>query len=162
MLISSHLKYVCWFSTFRAFQWNLKLVHIHRQQERPKKEADHSRLVGGSFNKKGNLCTRLVLSGHKMSRSLHQPVRILEVNRQALTRVSQSQFRWSQQHLTLSGLHPWNSSDYGNSGQNTHSKDRGGGRRLPLSRSSSWVNWQSCPLDVLISVSCTLKHFDIL
>lgn len=30
-------------------------------RERPKKEADHSRLVGGRFNKQGNLEVRLVL-----------------------------------------------------------------------------------------------------
>ena len=46
-------------------------------KERPKKEADHFRLVGGYFNKPVNLQMRLVLDGHKMSRSLH-PIRILE------------------------------------------------------------------------------------
>ena len=49
-------------------------------KERPdqrQKEADHFRLVGGYFNKPVNLQMRLVLDGHKMSRSLH-PTGILE------------------------------------------------------------------------------------
>lgn len=33
--------------------YNLKLVPHSKSRERSKKEADHSRLVGGSFNKKG-------------------------------------------------------------------------------------------------------------
>lgn len=32
-------------------------------KERPKKEAGHSKLVGGCFNKQENLCRRLVLCG---------------------------------------------------------------------------------------------------
>lgn len=43
--------------------------------EKPKKKADHSKLVNGMFNKQGNLHTRLVLGSHKMSRSLHQPAK---------------------------------------------------------------------------------------
>ena len=54
-------------------------------KERPKKEADHSRWVGGRFDKKGNLHLRLVLCGHKISRSLHPPIRILKVYIKALT-----------------------------------------------------------------------------
>lgn len=30
-------------------------------RERPQREADHISFVGGSFNKQGNICTRLVL-----------------------------------------------------------------------------------------------------
>lgn len=41
-------------------------------RERPKKEADHSRWAGGRFNKHGNLRTRPVWDGHKMSGSPHQ------------------------------------------------------------------------------------------
>lgn len=42
-----------------------------------KKEADHSRLAGGSFHKQGNLHERLVLGSCKASRFLH-PARILK------------------------------------------------------------------------------------
>lgn len=38
-------------------------------KERPKKEADGSRLGGGKFHKQGNLYGRLVLGSCKMSRS---------------------------------------------------------------------------------------------
>lgn len=38
-------------------------------KERPKNEAGHSALVSGSFNNQGNLLTRLVLVGCKMSSS---------------------------------------------------------------------------------------------
>jgi len=31
--------------------------------KKPKKEADHSRLVGGNLNKQGNLNARLILGG---------------------------------------------------------------------------------------------------
>lgn len=33
--------------------YSLKLVPHIESREKPKKEADHSRLVGGNFNKKG-------------------------------------------------------------------------------------------------------------
>ena len=42
---------------------------------RPKKKADHSRLVDCTFNKQGNLHTRLVWGSHKMSRSLYPPAK---------------------------------------------------------------------------------------
>lgn len=38
-----------------------KLAPVHESMERPKIEADCSRLVGGRFNKQENLHTRLVL-----------------------------------------------------------------------------------------------------
>lgn len=53
-------------------------------KERLKEEADHCRSVGGSFNKQGNLLTRLVLVGHKMSRSWHPVARIINVYIEAL------------------------------------------------------------------------------
>lgn len=34
-------------------------------KERPKKETDHSGLVGGSFNKEGNLHVKLISGGHE-------------------------------------------------------------------------------------------------
>lgn len=61
--------------------WNLKLVPSTRRVGRPKKEADHSRLVGGRFDKQGNLLTRLILGGRKASRSSYPPARILSFYR---------------------------------------------------------------------------------
>ena len=52
---------------------------------RPKKEANHSTLVGGSFGKQGNLHTRLALGGCKMSRAPQPPTRILGFYTEALT-----------------------------------------------------------------------------
>ena len=48
-------------------------------KERHKTEADHSCLAGGRFNKQGNLHTRLILGGHKTSRSPQLPTRMLKV-----------------------------------------------------------------------------------
>lgn len=42
-----------------------KLAPYTEGKERPKKEAAHSRLVGGDFNKLGNLLKRLVLGGRE-------------------------------------------------------------------------------------------------
>lgn len=42
-----------------------------------KKEADHSRLIGGMFNKQRNAHVRLILDSCNMSRSLHLSTRIL-------------------------------------------------------------------------------------
>lgn len=42
-------------------------------RKRWKKEADHSRLVGGSFKKQGNLHLRLTFGGLKMSRQISTP-----------------------------------------------------------------------------------------
>ena len=58
-------------------------------KERLKKEADHSRLAGGSFNKQENLHMRLALTDCKRSRSPHPPARILRVCIEALTGFSQ-------------------------------------------------------------------------
>lgn len=52
-----------------------KTISVCGGGEKPKKKADHSRLVDGMFNKQGNLHTRLVLGSHKMSRSLHPPAK---------------------------------------------------------------------------------------
>lgn len=54
-------------------------------KEGPNEEADHSRLVGGMFNKQGNSYGRLVLGSHKTRRSPHPPVRILSVYIETLT-----------------------------------------------------------------------------
>lgn len=53
-------------------------------KDRPKREADLSRLVGGKFNMQGNLHLRLVLGCHKTNGSLHPSARILKVSIEAL------------------------------------------------------------------------------
>lgn len=74
--------------------WNLKPARVWEYGKWPKKEAGHSRLIGGRFNKQGNLYTRLALVGHKMSRSTCACTRtspfpwILEVYIEALTEFS--------------------------------------------------------------------------
>ena len=49
-----------------------------------------SRLVSGSFDKHGNLPTRMVWVGQKMSRSLHHPTRVFKVHRKALPGFSEA------------------------------------------------------------------------
>lgn len=44
-----------------------------------KKEAGHSGLIDGRFNKQENLLRRLILGGSKRNRSPHLPSRILNV-----------------------------------------------------------------------------------
>lgn len=53
-----------------------------------KKREDHSRLVGKRLNKQGNLHTRLVLGGHKMSRFTQPLTGFLKVYIEALTKFS--------------------------------------------------------------------------
>lgn len=58
--------------------------------------------------------------------------------------------RWSQHHLALPRLCPWNSSHCGSGRRGGgHSKDQGGGEGARLPRSSSGVKGQSCPLNDL-------------
>ena len=57
----------CWF-----INWSL----YTKGKERPKKEADPSRLRGGRFNKQENLLMC------EISRSMHPPTRILKVDTQ--------------------------------------------------------------------------------
>lgn len=66
--------------------WNLP--PYMEGKEKPKKEADHSRLVGDSVNKQENLRMRFVLSGCKMSRSSYPHFRILKAFLETLTRLS--------------------------------------------------------------------------
>lgn len=54
-------------------------------RERPKKEAGHSKLVGGGFNKQRNLGMRLVFHGLKTGRSPCLPTWILKVYIETLT-----------------------------------------------------------------------------
>lgn len=65
-----------------------KLTPIHGGQERPKKETDLSRLVGGQSNKEENLHIRLVFGSCKTNTSLHRPSRILRVYIEAFNGLS--------------------------------------------------------------------------
>lgn len=67
-----------------------------------KKESDHSRLVGGNFNKQGNLQVRLVLGSGETTRSLDKAAGVLKV---CVTGFSHMLCEWSQ-HQALSRLHP--------------------------------------------------------
>lgn len=104
---------------------------------RPKKEADHSVLVGAVFNKEGNLLRRLVLGGHKTSRSPHPPALILKVYIEALTGFS---------HVSCPGILittlPSQVRIFGGASEiregkwNAHSKNKGRGEASPI----AWVH----------------------
>ena len=65
---------------FSSLLTGLPIVGLQTEgKERPRKEAEDCRLVGGRFNKQEKLLTRLVLCAHKVSRSLHSPARIFKV-----------------------------------------------------------------------------------
>lgn len=99
------------------------------------KEKDHSALVGGSFNKQGNLLARRVLGSYKMSSSPSPPSWFLKIYIEALMGSGVQlcvPSRWCQKHITVSRLCPWSGSGYENSGQSIHSKDRGGGGKLSI------------------------------
>ena len=101
-------------------------------KERPKKEANKYRWVGGRFNKQENLCTRLVLDGRKMSRSPCSPARISKVYIEAVIGFSHVSSTDGLNNTLLSqGCVLENGFDCGNSGRNTHPKDRGGDEETP-------------------------------
>lgn len=72
---SKSVQTLCW---FKGLPGKTKIGPFMEGMGRPKKDAGHSRFVGGSFNQQGNLHTRLVLDGHKTNRSPHRPDRILK------------------------------------------------------------------------------------
>ena len=74
---------VCWFTVLGVSPGGNLNLDVEGK-ERTKKEADPSRLVGGSFHKQGHLTTRLLSGSCKMSRSLPPPARILGVYIEAL------------------------------------------------------------------------------
>lgn len=83
----SNLSYACnfcWFAPLGASWGELRNWPLHAEsKERPQKEAGPSSLVGGRFNKQGDLHTRFVLCGHKMSRFLTS-ARTLKASLEAL------------------------------------------------------------------------------
>ena len=99
---------VCWFSNWPLYT---------EDKENLKKEADLSKLVGGSFNKQGNLHLRFVLGGYK-TRSLHVPARILEVYMKTFTRFSHIyQPDGFNSTLIAQGFDLKNDSHYGDNGK---------------------------------------------
>ena len=123
---------LCWFTTSGVPEFGTG-PHYKESKKRLKKEAGHSRLVGGKFDEQGNLQTRLFLLSCKTSRSSYSPARNLKSLCSDLNSIqSRILSRWSPQHITLSTLYPRNSSHHGNSGQNVHSKDGGGDGESPI------------------------------
>ena len=89
------IKIICWCENWPLYT---------EGKERLKKEAAPSRLVGGSFNKRGNLLTRLALVRRKTNRSQHPPARILSLHKDLNRVQSRILSTWSQEHITLSSL----------------------------------------------------------
>lgn len=74
---------------------------------------------------------RLVLDGHKTNRFHTGLANFASLS----TGLNWDQSRWSQQHIALSRLCPWNNSHCGNSRQSTHSRDRGRDKEATI----AWV-----------------------
>lgn len=109
---------------------NFRKLLLLQSKERWEKEADHCRLVGGRLNKQEKLHMKLVLSGHKMNRSLYLPVKILKVDIEALTRFSHIYHPGGlNSTLLFEGWILKNGSGYNNNGQRIHSKDQGSGEK---------------------------------
>ena len=92
------IKIICWCENWPLYT---------EGNERLKKEAARSRLVSGSFNKQGNLLTRLALVSWKTNRSQHPPARILSLHRDLNRLQSRILSTWSQEHITRSRLSSW-------------------------------------------------------
>lgn len=69
-----HLLLVWNLDSFPSKIWNWSLYT--EDKKRLKKEAGHSRLADGRFNKQENLVARLVLGSHRTSRSIRNNVRM--------------------------------------------------------------------------------------
>lgn len=73
-------------------------------KERPRREAGHSKWVGGKINKQGNFPRSLCPSSHRMSRSLYHSPESQNLYRSFNWVQSHILPQWSLQHLTLSRL----------------------------------------------------------
>lgn len=133
---------------------NLKLAL--EGKERPKKKADHSRLVDGRFNKQENLHIELVLGNYKTSRSPHPPTRFLKLYIKALTGFNHVHSSDGLNYALLSqGCVLVMTPSVATVGKNVHSKDREGGKESPVP--SLRVNWWSRPVDDLLQYLCNIK-----
>ena len=63
-------------------------------KEKQEKEVGRFRLVGGRFNKQGNLHARFVLSSRKINRIPHSFIVILKVYMEALTGFCHVLIKW--------------------------------------------------------------------
>ena len=96
----------CWLKTSRV-PW-VKIETGPKVQERPKKEADPSRLVGGRFNNKVNLHPRLSRRATRQADLYICPLNLKSIY-EGLTWVQSCiPSRWSQ-HITVSRLCLWSS-----------------------------------------------------
>ena len=136
-----------WFEKLGASWVKSETGPVYEGQGETKTEGDCSRLVGGRFNKQGNLHMRLVLGSRKTSRFSHPHQNLKSLCRGLNGVQSCIQSLCIQQHITLSRLCPWNGC--GNGGQNVHSRMDGEGRGASTAGSSSRVNHWSRPLDGL-------------
>ena len=116
--------------------------------ERLEKEAGHSKLVGGRFNKKGNLLISLILGGYK-KRSLNWPSRILNVYIEALGLVTYVVQMVSTTHCSLKAVSLKTAPTVGIVGRTYIARSWEEVRSLRLPGSSLWVNWWSHSLDDL-------------
>ena len=116
-----------------------KLAPKQGGQGKTEQEADYSRLVGGRFNKQGNLLRRLASGGHKTSGSPHPLARILHVCIKALTGFSHIYHPDGLNNTLLSqGCVLENSSSCGNSGWNIQSKDWEEGQEPSIAGPAPW------------------------
>ena len=138
--------------------WFIKWTPYAESRERPKKEADHSRLVDGKFNKQGSLHTRLVLGNCKMSRSPHPPTRILNVYTEALTGLSHEYCPDDLNNTLLSQACVLEMAlAMGTVGEAYIPKTGEGVRSLRLPRAISRVNQQSHLYDLLRNTAGSQK-----
>lgn len=92
------------------------------EQERPKKEAVHSKLLSGRLVRKLTKEPCLAqLQENYISASKFICIGVLEWVQSYIPS------RWSPQHLPLSRLHPWNSFSGRKDRQSVHSEDQGRG-----------------------------------
>lgn len=111
----------------------------------------HSRLVGGRFNKRGNLYTKLVLGCHKTSRSLHLSTRIVKVLYRSFNCIqAHILFRGSQQHIASQGVSLKLAPIVDLVGKTYNPRTREEMRIFQLLEYSSMVNLPSHPLEVLL------------
>ena len=110
--------------------WLLNWPLYTESKESLKKEADHLRLESGRCSKQRNLHMRLAAGGHRTSRSLHPPDRILRFIQPYLGSVMYTVQMCLNHPLLSQACIP---QGCGNSGWRIHSKDLEVGRspRLP-------------------------------
>lgn len=103
-----------------------KLTPYIKDRQRPKTEADHFRLVGGSFDKKGNLLKGLSWMATRQVDLYPYSLNLKSLSRGPKWVYSCMPSRRSEEHLTFWRLCPWNSSHRENGRQSLHSKARRG------------------------------------